>query len=213
MSQWIVENFGFLSFGVQMSTLVIWALYLHLFFRSHRRQTRPKVIINRGAGAELNASCFIANMGSEPIYIESIIASLRSNGDSWEEAVTDVTSLDGAERDAKSSTHQGPLRSAQYMDIGSFRDLALRVLDGANPEEGAPAKPAKKLDALQEPVEFVVKVIADHASDDRLIGAERTFQLTIEEDGWSMSAQDIQTRQIRSRAERRHIEHLLSKEA
>ena len=77
MLTWIAENTEVLNLAANVAMVVIWLAYLHVFLRSFRRQTRPKIVINLAAGSTLDAACFISNMSSEPIYVESIVAKLE----------------------------------------------------------------------------------------------------------------------------------------
>src|SRR5690606_5968835 len=125
MLDWIARHADFLALLVNAGMLVVWLTYLHVFLTGYRRQVRPKIIINRGGGAGLDARCFVSNMGSEPIYIEDILVTVEANEERWSASVIDVDGLDEgvASSDPKRLTHQGPLQSGGYMEIGRYGDL------------------------------------------------------------------------------------------
>ncbi len=204
MLEWLSNYSGLLSALISACMLIVWVVYLNTFVSNYRRQVLPKIVINRGAGAKLQAHCFISNMSSEPIYIESIIASLESGGESWSCAVTDIETLLGDESaTGKQKTHQGPLGRGDYMDIGSFHQLLKRVL--RVPDNDTPSH----LDQFEDEITAEVKVIADYASEDLMIAALRRYKLHRMEDGWEMEALSVSTDQIRSKSERRHIHNML----
>lgn len=197
---WISQNVEVLSLLVSVGMLAVWIIYLQVFLYSYKRQTRPKIVINRGAGADLDARCLISNMSSDAIYIESIVASVEAEQGDWRCVVTDIEG--GGDRelpaDPKQLTHQGPLASGEYTDIGSFRELLERTVDGRGRLETV-------LREMTGPVIAQIQVVADYASEDLLVGARRRFGLVPQEQGWLLEPQDGGTEQTRSRRERRKI--------
>lgn len=200
MLDWIDQNTELLSLVVSAAMLAVWVAYLHVFLVSYKRQTRSKIVINRGAGIDLDSRCLISNMGSDAIYVESIVASVEAENCDWRCAVTDIEVRgDGeAPADPKKLTHQGPLPSGDYMDIGSYRQLIERVVDGRGRLETVLAE-------MRGPVVAQIQVVADYASEDLLVGARRRFALEAQERRWLLKPQNGGTEQIRSRRERRSI--------
>jgi hypothetical protein len=200
MIEWLTEhNAGFGALA-NIGMLIVWLVYLQLFARGYRRQTRPKIVITRAAGSTLDASCFISNMSSDAIYIESIVASLCCGDQKWSRTVTDLETLDNEDdaRDPFRKTHQGPLRPGEYMQVGTFGNLLERVLGtSANERDG--------LNGLQDPLVAEITVIADYASEDLLVGASRRFALHKRAHSWLLHPESVSTHQIRSRRERRKI--------
>jgi hypothetical protein len=207
MPDWISQNVEVLSLLVSLGMLAVWIIYLQVFLYSYRRQTRSKIVINRGAGVDLEARCLVSNMSSDAIYVESILASVEAHEDSWWCTVTDIESRGEVElpSDPKALTHQGPLASGDYMDIGSYRELLERAVDGRGRLEAV-------LEKMAGPIIAQIQVVADYASDDLLVGARRRFQLEVKDQRWLLEPQDGGTQQIRSRRERRRISEDLSRQ-
>jgi hypothetical protein len=159
-----------------------------VFLVSYKRQTRSKIVINRGAGIDLDARCLISNMSSDAIYVDC----------HWRRTVTDIEVRGDGEipADPKRLTHQGPLGPGEYMDIGSYRELIERVVDGRGRLEMV-------LEEMTGTVIAQIQVVADYASEDLLVGARRRFELKSQERRWLLKPQDGGTEQIRSRRERR----------
>jgi hypothetical protein len=83
MLDWISEHHRVLSVLTNIGMLFVWIVYLQLFLSSYKRQTRPKILINVGAGRSIDARCLLSNMSSEAIYVESLIATLETEKDRW----------------------------------------------------------------------------------------------------------------------------------
>jgi hypothetical protein len=200
MLEWIDQNAELLSLVVSAGMLAVWLIYLHVFLVSYKRQTRSKIVINRGAGVDLDARCLISNMSSDAIYVESIVASVEADDCDWRRTVTDIEVRGDGEipADPKRLTHQGPLGPGEYMDIGSYRELIERVVDGRGRLEMV-------LEEMTGPVIAQIQVVADYASEDLLVGARRRFELNSQERRWLLKPQDGGTEQIRSRRERRSL--------
>ena len=86
--------------------LLVWIAFLQVFVSSYRRQKRPNILIHRGAGSELEARCLISNMSAEPIYIESLIATVETVDGRWS---CPVTEADEGRSDLTLATRQGPM--------------------------------------------------------------------------------------------------------
>lgn len=205
MLEWMSEHQELLNLLVNLGMLAVWIAYLQLFLANFRKQRRPNILINFGAGSGLSARCLVSNMSSEAIYIESIIAKLEGDGTTQTCAVTDLEDL-GAERvleDPKQGTRQGPLASGGYMDIGEFRDLIERVLrSNGTPDDGQPP-------SLVGGRVFELQVIANYGSENLLVGGERRFDLVERQGQLSLRPRGIDTRQITTRRERRRIARTL----
>lgn len=117
MWAWLNNNYGALAALFQCLTLVVWTLYLQLFLSSVRHRTRPKVLINRGAGRSLDSRCIITNMSAEPVYVEAVVAALGLGKD--RDGFTLTCSLGNIDRDQsqagdpRSEWYQGPFQVAE----------------------------------------------------------------------------------------------------
>lgn len=193
---WLNDNSGAVNVGLNAAMVLIWLVYLQLFLLGYLRQRRPTILINRGAGTGPHARCLIGNMSADPIYVQSLIARLRTEEGTRIEAVTDIGRAgdgdgDGEDEPLGSLTKQGPLESGAYMNIGSFTDV-MRRLD--------PKIDLGRLDGPRgRPAELEIIVAAIHGSDDLLIGARRTYRIERREDGLVLTPPRLQATQIRSR--------------
>ena len=205
MLDWIREHSDLLNLATNATMVVIWLVYLQVFLAGFRRQTQPKIVINRAAGSGLDAACFVSNMSSDSIYLESVLTTVRAGDQSWDQCVTDLEVFDESQRatDPRQMTHQGPLHPGGYMSIGSFQSLIERVIrTRRGPDTG------DILDDAQA-VEIEIMIIADHSSDDLLIGAKRRFKVERDGERVSVEALSPHTEQIRSRRERKAIQELI----
>lgn len=203
MLTWIAENTEVLNLAANVAMVVIWLAYLHVFLRSFRRQTRPKIVINLAAGSTLDAACFISNMSSDAIYIESVLVTVVTGGETLACTITDFGSSGGsAGDDPKQRTHQGPLASADYVSLGRFSDLlaAAARRKGRDPEA---------LLASDETLGIEVTIIADYGSESMLVGARRRFRARRRDGDWRLSVETQESEQIRSQRERRRLYALL----
>ncbi|WP_127145469.1 hypothetical protein [Pelagibacterium montanilacus] len=196
MINWIQDYSDALSFLANFGMLLVWLTYLHVFLVSYRRQTLPKIVINRAAGSDLSASCFVSNMSSEALYVELIVVRLEADDQEWKTGATDVSLDDREERpsDPRQLTRQGTLRSGDYMSIGTFNELFARL--------GLDEKSVEAV-RVSTNAQLSIKVFADYASEDLLIGAERVFTIDDSEDRWILEPKRVETHQIRSRRDRR----------
>ena len=197
-------NSASLNVFINVAMLLVWFVYLHLLLTAYLRQRKPKILINRGAGIGMNAHCLISNMSQEPIYVQSILAVLKTEDRSWMMAVTDVESLDQETGDAtgKAGTNQGPLSQGHYMDIGTLGNLVERTRRATDlPDtDDPPAKVFKQ---------FEIVVVAAHGPDNLAIGAKRSFRFHPEAGSDDIVPETVETKQISSPWERRKIHRLL----
>jgi len=204
MLTWVETNSASLNVFINLAMLAVWFIYLHLLLFAYIRQRKPKILINRGSGVGLNAHCLVSNMSQEPIYVQSILAVLNKDDDSWMMAVTDVESLDRENGDTtgKSGTNQGPLSQGHYMDIGTLGNLVERTRQATDLPDTDEA-PSKVFDT------FEIIVVAAHGPENLAIGAKRTFRFHAEADSDNIVPETVETRQISSPWERRRVHRLL----
>lgn len=204
MLNWIDTHSATINVFTNVAMLGVWFVYLHLILMAYLRQRKPRILINRGAGVGLNAHCLVSNMSQEPIYVNSILAVLKTEDRSWMMAVTDVESLE--DRDDQptgtSATNQGPLCQGDYIDIGTLGNLVRRTrekTDLANTDDH-PSQIFKTFELI---------VVAAHGSDSLAIGAKRTFRFDPAPDGDCIYPDTVETKQISSPWERRRVHRLL----
>lgn len=200
MLEWLSGNSDLLSLVASWAMVAIWIVYLQVFLRSFRRQTLPKIVINRAAGSSLDASCFVSNMSSDPIYIESVIVSVEFGKDAIACTVTDFDFFDDQKKvkDPKRLTHQGPLAPSQYSSLGTFSYLIETVARRTGHD-------VKQMKASGESLEVEITIIADYASETLLIGAKRNFIGHWHDEHWKLAPETPDTYQVRSKRERKRI--------
>jgi len=197
----ISRNHELLNLAANWVMVAIWVAYLQIFLLSFRRQTLPKLVINRAAGSSLDASCFVSNMSSEAIYIESVIVEIEAGEDKLACAVTDdlpIIENNAENRDPKLRTYQGALSPAQYTSLGKFDDLIGMVASQTGQDHD-------QLKSAGDSIAVEITIVADYASESLLIGASRKFRARWQGDHWKLSAETPGTHQIRSRRERRRL--------
>lgn len=194
MIEWIKDNQGVVSVGVSIATLLIWIIYAQLLYLGFRRQRTPRMLINRGRKKDLDALCIISNMSQEAIYVEYILAKLETSRGTvvmdvtdFEQEFTDEDSESQESRrketpitpqELRENTRQGPLLSGEYMHIGSFRDLVLRLAhDAGIPMQGS---------LPDTDIEFTcltIELIALYGPEPRPVNARRSFYIKSTKDG------------------------------
>lgn len=198
MLEWISANATLLQVGVAAVSAVIWLIYLQLFLVGFLRQRRPEILVSRGAGAGMEARCFIANLGFEPIYVSQLLMSVRTPDGRLDAAITDRESMTEEQmRDPKHATNQGPLKSGDSFDAGSFDDLVRRALRAAGGDEEAEVRG------------FELTVVALHAASAAFIGAVRQYDVMEREGRREVVPIGLETRQIRSPLGRRILRRRL----
>jgi hypothetical protein len=205
MLDWIRDDYAIISVLIKLGMLIVWIVYLQLFLVSYKRRTRPKILINMGGGRGIDAMCLLSNMSSEPVYVESLIATLEGKGKQWVCPVTDVEALarDDQPPNPLDTTRQGPLEPGEVRDIGSFRNLIRHVLD----DKGGPDRSGD--DIPDDITGFEIQAIADFGPDDLLVGAKRRFGLDKRDGEWVLKPHSAFTVQIRSRRERERVNRML----
>lgn len=146
MIEWLKSNHQLISLVISASTLLVWVFYAQLLLLNFRRQRKPSLIINRGAGKGLGSLCLISNMSAEPMFINQLVVCVETSKGPLDVDVTDIWK--SIENDADASpdliihqtTHQGPLRSGDFIQIGTFQSMLRNVaerhgieLDGHRP--------------------------------------------------------------------------------
>jgi hypothetical protein len=190
MIQWILANQALFNVSVSAVTVIIWVIYAQLLYSGFRRQRTPRVIINRGKKKNLDALCIISNMSQEPVYVEYILITLRTSKGSATMDVTDSEQFpsDGREDENEQgqnasglsvnlhdNTRQGPLLSGEFMHIGTFSGVVMRLARAAGiPMRGNRPEGDIHLECL------TIQIIALYGPDSRPISASRSFNIMSE---------------------------------
>lgn len=219
MLNWISQHHDLLSLVISFGTLLIWLIYAQLLYLGFRRQRRPRLIINRGKKKDINALCIISNMSVESIFIEYIIATLdTSRGQivmdvtDFEQQYSDDDDLDNNEEENRKArrvlndsrvnenTRQGPLGSGDFLHIGTFYDLIVRMTRDEGIEMGNHRpKGGLTLDRL------TIRLVGIYGPEDMPIGAERSFDLEDNGDFCSLTPSSWDTKRMASMRQRREL--------
>lgn len=200
---WLADNSSAIQAVTGVLTALIWVVYLHTLLMNYARQRRPEILITYGAGRGLASRCFITNLGLEPIYLLDAVIEVHTREGSGTASIIDRTEDGEAVSDPAHATNQGPLPSAGYRDIGSFKSL----LDRARGQD--PAMPNAETVCSIE-----ITIIAATAAQASLAGARRRFVLEQEgKRGSRLLAASSDTRQIRSSGEFRRLRQYMNSTA
>ncbi len=202
MWDWLQQHNGTISALASVATLFVWAIYLDFMLRSYRNANRPKILINFGAGAFDNANCLIANMSAQPIYMDSVVATLHADGRSYTTVLSEQDATLSEQRDYRSQSLQGPLKTGEFLNIGTFRSLVSRVA-----EEACPAD--RPVDLAGQAHRLDILVAGIFTGSDRLIAAERCFDLVGQGNRRRIRPRSFAAEQIRSGRRRRQIERFM----
>lgn len=197
--QWMLEYSELISTLTGVGTLLVWVIYLQVFVSNYRRQLRATLLITRGAGYGLDASCFLSNMSSGPVFVQSVLITLETADETLVCPATDIQEKDGeAPSDARLRTRQGPIGSGEIRDIGSFSRLMRRALRGR--------VGSRNTDILERKVRaMIVEIVGVYGSEDLPIGARRRFVLVEDAETIRIEGEYLQTQQIRRKQERKRL--------
>ncbi|WP_104201646.1 hypothetical protein [Billgrantia saliphila] len=218
MFEWLSQHVDPITVLTNIGTLLIWLVYAQLLYLGFRRQRRPRLLINRGRKSGIDALCIISNMSAEPIFLQHIIAELRTSRGVITVDVTDRkdTYDEQAEGEArqrqgatqrpdhapivKDGSHQGPLEPGGFVHIDSFGELTLRLAHEGGIE----------MQALRPVGDVVfhsitVRLICIYGSEDLPIGAERRFDYIEHEPSHGLVPATWDTKRLASRRQRRWL--------
>ncbi|WP_136246545.1 hypothetical protein [Halomonas borealis] len=202
--QWLNQNASAIGAITSTLTLLIWLFYAQLLYNGYIRQRRPRIIINRGHGKDLDSLCLISNMSAEAIFVEHIIAVLDTDSGERQLDITDYQQP--GEEDRSTRTYQGPLPSGAYLHVGAFRGILDRVAHhhGVMPPDH---RPGQDWGQNATPRAIEIRVIAIYGSEDAPIGARRRFCLTDDGHDCLLTPDGLDTQRLTSRRHRHRIRH------
>ena len=203
MWNWLNENSSIIQVFVTLLSTIVWIVYLHIFFSSYRRQTRSSLLITRHGSREINGRCIISNMGSEPAYLLDVLAEFETEGSRTTASVIDRLEIwDRDRKDSENLSAEGPIKSGDSVDIGSFEDLLSRAHRQFNSK-----------DFTQDVITMRLIAIAATSQARELVAATREFELfTADSEGGKMKIcpVGVEAEQIVSRQKRRHLRKILA---
>ncbi|HEY9119644.1 MAG TPA: hypothetical protein VIN33_07785 [Marinobacter sp.] len=180
MLEWLSANKEWIAPATSIGTLLVWLFYAQLLYSGYSRQTRPRLLINKGVGDEgLDSPCLICNMSQEAIFIYFILVYLENSEDPVLVPVTDCEDRETTDESTPlgSRTRQGPLQSGKCLELLSFRIILERAAAHAGIElrNGRPVDPDIELGAME------FHVVCIYGSDDSPFGAVRKFNLRLDD--------------------------------
>ena len=219
MIDWILANQVLFNAGVSAVTVIIWVIYAQLLYFGFRRQRTPRMLINRGRKKNLDALCIISNMSQEAIYVEYIIATLKTSRGTVIMDVTDFEQDSTEERedengnrqmvsvvppDLRENTRQGPLLSGEFMHIGTFKEVVKRLTG----EAGIPMRGSLP-DADIELESLTIELIALYGPEPRPVNARRKFKIKSDENSATLVPTSWQTQHGISFLRRRRLSKIV----
>lgn len=200
---WLNANSGALTTLTSLATLLVWLFYAQLLYSSYTRQTKPKLIINRSAGRDLDAYCMISNMSSEAIYLSSVIGVVGVGERSYACDITDCAHHVRASED-EGATFQGPVESGGYYLLTSFGKIIAFVLDASRrAADGVPPR--------RDEVDYIeIRVVSIYGNENRPVGVYRRFDLEATEAGTTLIPATFITRRLSRRFHQKRIRRWLS---
>jgi hypothetical protein len=194
MVNWITQNSDFLQVVLNALMVGIWVIYLQIFLVSYRRQSRADLLINLGSGAGLRTRFFVSNLSLEPVYLLDVLVELRTKDGAHEADITErAETVDAQLTRPSEATNQGPLKSGEFIDIGSIDDLLERS-----------SLQLKDVD-LAMIDSFAITVVVHTASSPEIVGARRCFQVCRTRGEIAVLSTQVAATQIRSWWGRRQL--------
>lgn len=185
---WLADNSALVQAAMGGITALVWVFYLHILVSGLNRQRRTDILIHLGGSQGLDARTFVSNLGFEPIYVLEIILTIWSTDGERETSIADRTELTKEDLSSPSAaTFQGPLKSGEFVDIGSFENLLQR----------ARWNTAADLDP-SEIGRVELKIAAISAASSIIVAARRQFYIDFEEDKCRVRPKTLYAVQIRS---------------
>ena len=198
MLQWMNEHAGALQVMFAALSALVWLVYLQIFVVGFLRQRRAEILINVGAGVGLDSRCFIANLGLEPIYVLQLTMSVETPEGTYLSAITDREALSDEQlSDPGQATNQGPVRSGDSYDAGSFGTMAKMALHAAGVSEDL------RVDGVE------LTVVATHAASASLVAARRNYDVVERNGNRRLLPRQLEAQQIRGFFARRRLRRAL----
>ncbi|MES1927005.1 hypothetical protein [Salinisphaera sp. T31B1] len=209
MWQWINDNAQALSFFASVGTLAVWVFYAQLLFSGFRRQRRARILINQGWGQQIDSVCLIGNMSQEPIYVHSVLLTIRTQNSQYTESITDFDSAEPSDSQDKPQevTRQGPLQSGEQINLGTFRSLIRQTAKRHKSLTADENKPIRTLEVEN----FKITVIASYGPEGGIVGAQRKF-IVRGQDNELMRPVATTTKRMAKRRARKRLQRWLEDE-
>jgi hypothetical protein len=200
MWNWITQNAAVVQAVVGLITAAVWITYLHVFLESMRHGRKSEILITLGGDRSLSGRILISNLGLEPIYILDIMLTSYTKSAGKTLSVADRTEIEpSAQTSTERATLQRPLKSGEYVEIGTIDTL----LDRA-----ARRLQTSRSDGDLTCIDITVAAVAAAASG--IVAARRVFDIQHLDDRLVLRPRTLYAEQIRRRQGRQKIERLLA---
>ncbi|OWU85661.1 hypothetical protein ATO6_01655 [Oceanicola sp. 22II-s10i] len=205
---WIANHSGALNFAVNLGMFFVWVAYLQLFLMTYLRARKPRLIINRGTGSDVDSLCLVSNMSEQPVYPQNVFCTIHHAGGACSATITDRDLLQKSAGDERPRgiTSQGPLSRGGFMSMGTFRNM-LEIT--AEMSDDCPGDLMSEPDQIES---MEILVIAAFGGDDLEIAAKRTYRIDTGTDPWEVIPIGPDTKQVASRSERKQIRRMIESE-
>jgi hypothetical protein len=199
MWNWILQHAAVVQAIVGLVTAAVWITYLNVFVESMRRQRRSEILITLGGDRGVAGRVLVSNLGLEPIYILDVMLTYHTTFENKTLSVADRTEIDPIEQTTtERATLQRPLKSGEYVEIGTIDTLLNRV---------ASRVVARRHDLDLTCIEITVAAVTAAASG--IVAARRVFDIQHLDDRLILRPRALYAEQIRKRRGRKRIERQL----
>lgn len=191
---WLMEYAQPITAFATVGLLIVWIVYAQMFYQDYTRRLRPRIIVDQMSGPGTSASCTLANLSAECVYIECVLATVFVDDVEHTAVIREQGAISSSEQPSLqivSQMRQGPLGRGQLIVIGAIEDL---VRDAAGQGGDEEAKSVRYLD---------IRVVATMSSEDNPVGAWKRFEIS--ESGKRARALRLGTQQMHSRAKKREV--------
>lgn len=205
---WLNEHASALNVLANFGMLLVWLLYLHVFLTNYLRTRKPRLIVNRASGNDLDAFILVSNMSQEPVYVQNLYCTIQTSEGEVSATVTDreVVQKAGSDETPRGVTNQGPLSRGEFMTVGTFGSLLEITAESGADGPG-------RLEDLKDTVQSMeIMVVAAFGGDDLEIAAIREYRLDTAADPWGVIPVGPETQQVSSRRERKRIRRMIEAE-
>ncbi len=207
MLDWLAENNAALNVILNAAMLVVWLIYLQVFLGTYLLARKPRLIVNRAGGNDLDAVILVSNMSQEPVYVQNLYCTVHTSDGSFSATITDREVIQKHGKDQPNGvTNHGPLSRGQFMSVGTFGKL-LEIT-----AEKADAGPRDLADLERSIRSIEIMAVAAFGGDDLEIAAIREYRLGTEAKPWLVIPVGPETRQVSSRRERKQIRAMIEDE-
>lgn len=208
MMDWINAHGSGLNFLANFGMLILWLIYMQVFLMTFIQGRKPRVLINRGAGSDLDSLILVSNMSQQPVYAQSVYCTIALDDRTVSTTVNDRDLLQksGKGERPEGITSHGPLSRGEFMGLGTFRNVLEITVERSDALPG-------DLSSLSDRVRSVeLMVVCAFGGDDLEIAARRRFRLDTSGDPWNVIPETPQTRQVSGRADRKRIRRMIQDE-